>query len=75
MKKLKELQDQNPNIPKEELARSLSAEFNRTITADNIDTGIEWLRDHNLAEEKPATPPPESHPVTLVTSRTTIGSK
>ena len=58
LKKLKELQDQNPNITKEDLARSPSAEFNRTITTDNIDTGIEWLRDHNLAEEKPAELPP-----------------
>ena len=52
IKKLKELRDQNPNITKEDLARSLGAHFNRTITADAVDAGIEYLQDHNLVEEK-----------------------
>jgi hypothetical protein len=51
MKRLKELRDQNPTITKEDLARSLGAEFNRTVTADNIDAGIEWLQDHNLVPD------------------------
>jgi len=63
-KKLKDFRDQNPGISREDLARLLVAHFNRTITADNIDAGVEYLLDHNLAEEKPAGTPPETHPAT-----------
>ena len=62
IKKLKELRDQNPNITKEDLARSLGAHFNRTITAEAVDAGIEYLQDHNLVEEKPADSHPETQP-------------
>ena len=62
-KKLKDFRDQNPGISREDLARLLVAHFNRTITADNIDAGVEYLLDHNLAEEKPTESPPKTPPV------------
>ena len=42
----------------------LGIHFDRTITADAVDAGTEYLQDHNLVEDKPAESPPERPPAT-----------